>query len=66
MLKVIESKYLKNDIPDFRPGDNIKVYVKIKEGDKERIQVFQGDVSPAKVPASPVLLRFARYRRVSE
>lgn len=44
MLKVIESKYLKDDIPDFRPGDNIKVYVKIKEGDKERIQVFQGDV----------------------
>jgi large subunit ribosomal protein L19 len=44
MLKVIESKYLKTDIPDFRPGDNIKVHVKIREGDKERIQVFQGDV----------------------
>jgi large subunit ribosomal protein L19 len=44
MLKTIESKYLKTDIPDFRPGDNIRVHVKIKEGDKERIQVFQGDV----------------------
>ncbi len=44
MLKMIEQKYLRTDIPDFRPGDNIKVYVKIKEGDKERIQVFQGDV----------------------
>ena len=44
MLKVIESKYLKTDLPDFRPGDNIRVHVKIKEGDKERIQVFQGDV----------------------
>jgi len=44
MLKMIEQKYLKTDIPDFRPGDNIKVYVKIKEGDKERIQIFQGDV----------------------
>jgi large subunit ribosomal protein L19 len=44
MLKVIESKYLKDDIPEFRTGDNIRVHVKIKEGDKERIQVFQGDV----------------------
>ena len=44
MLKMIEQERLKPDIPDFRPGDNIKVYVKIKEGDKERIQIFQGDV----------------------
>jgi len=44
MLKVIESKYLKEKLPDFKSGDNIKVHVKIREGDKERIQVFQGDV----------------------
>lgn len=44
MLKVIESKYIKEDIPDFKTGDNIRVHVKIREGDKERIQVFQGDV----------------------
>ena len=34
----------KTDIPDFRPGDTVGVHVKIKEGDKERIQVFQGAV----------------------
>ena len=44
MLKVIESKYMKDKLPDFKPGDNIKIHVKIREGDKERIQVFQGDV----------------------
>jgi large subunit ribosomal protein L19 len=44
MLKVIESKYMKENPPDFKAGDNVKVHVKIKEGDKERVQVFQGDV----------------------
>jgi len=44
MLKTIESKYLKDKLPDFKSGDNVRVHVKIKEGDKERIQVFQGDV----------------------
>lgn len=32
------------DLPDFHPGDTVKVHVKIKEGEKERIQVFQGVV----------------------
>lgn len=44
MLKTIESKYLKDNLPDFKSGDNIRVHVKIKEGEKERVQVFQGDV----------------------
>jgi len=44
MLKAVESKYLKEKVPDFKPGDNVKIHVKIREGDKERIQVFQGDV----------------------
>lgn len=44
MLKMIESKYLNDKLPDFKSGDNIRVHVLIKEGDKERIQVFQGDV----------------------
>ena len=38
----IEKSYLRDDIPEFRAGDTLKVHVKIKEGDKERIQVFQG------------------------
>ncbi len=38
----IEKSYQRDDLPDFRAGDTVKVHVKIKEGDKERIQVFQG------------------------
>ena len=34
--------YLKTDIPDFRSGDTVKVYQKVKEGDKERTQIFEG------------------------
>lgn len=40
----IEKGMLRDDIPDFKAGDSVKVHVKIKEGDKERIQVFQGTV----------------------
>ncbi len=40
----IEKGYLKEDIPEFKSGDTLKVHVRIKEGDKERIQVFQGTV----------------------
>jgi len=43
-LKSLEGKYLKKDIPEFGPGDTLRLHVKIKEGDKERIQVFQGTV----------------------
>lgn len=42
LIKEITQEYMKNDVPDFRPGDNVKVYVKIKEGEKERIQLFEG------------------------
>lgn len=40
----IEKGYMKENLPVFKPGDTVKVHVKIKEGDKERIQVFQGTV----------------------
>ncbi len=43
-LHRIESQYLRTDLPEFRPGDTVKVHVKVAEGDKERIQVFQGVV----------------------
>jgi len=43
-LQEIESAYLRSDIPDFRAGDTIKVHVKVSEGDKQRIQIFQGVV----------------------
>ena len=40
----IEAKYLRKDLPEFRSGDTVRVHTKIKEGDKERIQVFEGVV----------------------
>lgn len=41
---IVESEYLRDDIPDFRPGDTVKVHVRVVEGNRERIQVFQGVV----------------------
>lgn len=43
-LKLVEATQLKNDIPSFHPGDTLNVHVKVVEGDKERIQQFQGVV----------------------
>lgn len=41
---IVDLQNLRTDIPELRPGDEVKVHVLIKEGDKERVQVFQGDV----------------------
>lgn len=43
-LEKIEQEQMKKGLPEFRAGDNVRVHVKIKEGDKERIQVFEGAV----------------------
>ena len=44
LLKSIEAPSLKAQIPDFKPGDRVRVHVKVREGEKERIQIFEGDV----------------------
>ena len=44
VIEALEKEQMRGDIPGFRPGDTVKVHVKIKEGEKERIQVFQGVV----------------------
>ncbi|HET9481104.1 MAG TPA: 50S ribosomal protein L19 [Candidatus Polarisedimenticolia bacterium] len=44
VIKTVEDGGLKKSIPAFTPGDMVKVSVRVKEGDKERIQVFQGVV----------------------
>ena len=44
VMERLNSENLRDDVPEFRIGDTIKVHVKIREGDKERIQVFQGAV----------------------
>lgn len=44
ILDQLEQKGLRANIPDFEPGDTVRVHVRIKEGDKERLQVFEGVV----------------------
>ncbi|HXL04401.1 MAG TPA: 50S ribosomal protein L19 [Bacillota bacterium] len=44
MIDIIEQEQLRDDIPDFEPGDSVKVHVKVVEGGRERIQVFEGVV----------------------
>ena len=43
-LQELEHSYMRSDIPEFRPGDSVRVHVRVSEGDKERIQIFQGVV----------------------
>ena len=43
-LETLEKEHLRMDLPAFKPGDTVKVNFKIQEGDKERIQVFEGVV----------------------
>ncbi|TVP94737.1 MAG: 50S ribosomal protein L19 [Acholeplasmatales bacterium] len=42
LISDVTQAYLRDDLPEFQPGDNVKVSVKIKEGARERIQVFEG------------------------
>ena len=44
LTEIVEQGQLRDDIPDFQPGDNVKVHVKVIEGSRERVQVFQGVV----------------------
>ena len=44
IVDVIESENLKQEVPSFNIGDTVKVFVKIKEGDKQRIQAYEGVV----------------------
>lgn len=44
LVQRITNNQLRNDIPDFKPGDTVQVYVRIKEGSKSRIQLFEGVV----------------------
>ena len=44
IIDMLEKEQMRTDIPDFRPGDTVRVHARIKEGEKERVQVFQGTV----------------------
>jgi len=43
-ITALEQEQIKKDIPEFRPGDTVKVFTKVVEGGRERIQVFEGTV----------------------
>lgn len=44
LLKAVSSKYMKEELPTMNVGDTVRVHVKIKEGSRERIQVFEGTI----------------------
>jgi large subunit ribosomal protein L19 len=44
VIQGVENRQLRSDVPKFQPGDTVRVHVRIKEGDKERIQAFEGVV----------------------
>ena len=44
LIKMVEDRQIRTDLENFGVGDTIKVHVIIREGDKERVQIFQGDV----------------------
>ena len=41
---LVDNQYIRTDLPHFGPGDEVKVHVKVVEGNKERVQIFQGNV----------------------
>jgi large subunit ribosomal protein L19 len=44
LIREIENSFCRSNLPDFRPGDSVRVHTLIKEGDKERVQIFEGVV----------------------
>ncbi|GLC32726.1 50S ribosomal protein L19 [Clostridium omnivorum] len=44
IIKAIEAEQIRTDLPNFNVGDTVKVHVKVKEGNRERIQMFEGTV----------------------
>jgi len=61
-LKLVEAAQLRNDLPDFRVGDTITVFVKVIEGDKERVQQYKGIVMGIKGSG---LSKTFRVRKIS-
>ena len=43
-IDIVERAHLRTDLPDFRPGDTVRVHVRVVEGERERVQIFEGIV----------------------
>ena len=64
LIRAVEAKFQKDDVPQIFPGDTLKVHLRITEGEKERIQVFQGVVIARRHGTGSVRSTF-RVRKVS-
>ena len=64
IIRSFEAAHVKPDIPDFGPGDTVRVHVRVREGEKERIQVFQGVVLGRKHGRNSTRSTF-RVRKIS-
>ena len=64
IIKNIEAEQLKAEVPEFHVGDTVRVYGKIKEGNRERIQVFEGVVLENRVEATVQHLPFVNSQTV--
>ena len=60
VIDLIQKEQEKTSVPDFRPGDTVKVYSKVVEGGKERIQMFEGTVTVRKGGGSAVSITVRR------
>lgn len=61
LLREITKANMKEEIPAFRPGDTVRVHLKVIEGQRERIQVFEGVVIKRRDPELVKLLPFVRF-----
>ena len=66
IIKSIEAEQLKAEVPEFAVGDTVKVHAKIKEGNRERIQVFEGIVLKRQGGATVRLLQFVNSQTALE
>lgn len=64
LIKAVEAPMIKEGLPEFAPGDTVKVHLRIKEGEKERIQVYQGVVIGRKHGEGSLRSTF-RVRKIS-
>jgi large subunit ribosomal protein L19 len=64
LIRSVEAGGIRSEVPAFRPGDTVKVHVRVREGDKERIQIFQGTVIARKARESSANASFT-VRKIS-
>ena len=64
LIEAITSEQLRNDVPTFRPGDTVRVHARIVEGERERIQLFEGVVIKRRGAGISETLQFVKFLTV--